>query len=61
MADDDHISQLRRGVDAWNAWREENSHISPDLSGANLRHANLRGAHLHWAWLNGAKSRRGEP
>jgi hypothetical protein len=24
MANDDHIAQLKKGVDAWNAWRDEN-------------------------------------
>jgi len=36
MADDNHIAQLMKEVAAWNAWREENPDIRPDLSGANL-------------------------
>jgi uncharacterized protein YjbI with pentapeptide repeats len=46
MANPDHIAQLVKGVTAWNAWREENPHIDPDLSDANLSKANLRGANL---------------
>ena len=41
MANDDHIAQLRKGVDAWNAWRDENPDIRPDLAGADLHSANL--------------------
>jgi uncharacterized protein YjbI with pentapeptide repeats len=41
MANDDHIAHLKKGVAAWNAWREENPNIRPDLSGANLGGAEL--------------------
>ncbi len=54
MADADHIAQLKKGIAAWNAWREENPDISPDLRGANLRGADLRGADLNSADLNSA-------
>jgi hypothetical protein len=27
MANDDHIAQLKKGVAAWNAWRDENPEI----------------------------------
>jgi hypothetical protein len=30
----------------WNAWREHNKDVRPDLSGATLREADLRGADL---------------
>jgi hypothetical protein len=46
MANDDHIAQLRKGAAAWNAWREENPDILPDLSGADLSGADLSGADL---------------
>jgi uncharacterized protein YjbI with pentapeptide repeats len=36
MANDEHISILKRGVDAWNAWRAANSDILPDLTKADL-------------------------
>jgi hypothetical protein len=36
MANDDHIARLKKGVDAWNAWRKENPDIDPDLSAADF-------------------------
>jgi uncharacterized protein YjbI with pentapeptide repeats len=63
MANDDHIAQLKKGVAAWNAWREENRDVRPDLSGAELRGANLsEGLHpgpgrLHAADLSEADLR----
>ena len=36
MANEEHLARLKQGVEAWNAWRYENSTIQPDLSGANL-------------------------
>jgi len=32
MANPEHVEILLKGADAWNAWREKNSHIKPDLS-----------------------------
>ena len=59
MADKEQLALLAKGVDAWNAWRKENSIARPNLSwanlnGANLRGANLSGADLSSAHLNGA-------
>ena len=69
MANDEHVALLRKGVDAWNEWRRQNTLIRPDLAGAdlsganlrvanlrevNLREANLRGANLYGADLYGA-------
>ena len=54
MANADHIAQLRKGVAAWNSWREENPGISPDLSDASLIKADLRHAKLFQAKLTGA-------
>jgi hypothetical protein len=54
MANDEHVALLKKGVDAWNEWREKNPDIHPDLSGANLRKANLRKANLSEADLGGA-------
>lgn len=31
MANPDHVAQLRKGVASWNAWREENHILRPDL------------------------------
>src|SRR5258706_318055 len=54
MANDEHVALLKKGVAAWNAWREENPHISPDLTKANLSKANLSGADPVRANLSGA-------
>jgi hypothetical protein len=37
MANDEHVAMLKKGVDAWNKWRDENPLVHVDLSGANLR------------------------
>ena len=57
MANDEHVALLKQGVTAWNAWRDENPDILPDLRGANLRGANLSGANLFVANLSGANLR----
>ncbi|MBN1567954.1 MAG: toll/interleukin-1 receptor domain-containing protein [Acidobacteria bacterium] len=41
MANDKHLAILKKGVAAWNKWREDNPGISPDLSYADLRATNL--------------------
>ena len=41
MPNPDHIAQLMKGVAAWNALREENREIGPDLSEADLSGRNL--------------------
>jgi uncharacterized protein YjbI with pentapeptide repeats len=51
MANNEHVALLKQGVAAWNAWRDENPNIRPDLSkadfsGRDLRNANLGGARL---------------
>jgi hypothetical protein len=43
-----------RDVDAWNAWRLEETLETPDLSGADLSGADLSGADLSGADLSGA-------
>jgi hypothetical protein len=57
MANDEHVAMLKKGVDAWNAWRDENPDIYPALHGANLRKANLSGANLRITNLNDANLR----
>jgi uncharacterized protein YjbI with pentapeptide repeats len=54
MANDEHVALLKQGVKAWNAWRDKNPDIRPDLGGADLRGANLVGADLHSASLSNA-------
>ena len=36
MPDSEHLSILRRGVDAWNGWRADNPAVRPDLSDIDL-------------------------
>jgi hypothetical protein len=59
MTNPDHLNTLRQGVDAWNAWREKEPSITPDLNEAKLRDAYLSVADLHWANLGGAPTRGG--
>jgi uncharacterized protein YjbI with pentapeptide repeats len=42
MSDPAHLAILDQGVDAWNAWRQDNPGVRPDLRGANLHDAYLR-------------------
>ena len=53
MANAEHLEILKRGVEVWNKWREENRKPVPDLGRADLRAANLRGADLRGADLDG--------
>ncbi|OKO76368.1 pentapeptide repeat-containing protein [Bradyrhizobium sp. NAS96.2] len=65
MANDEHVSLLWQGVAAWNAWRQNNPEINPDLAGAcfseanlsviDLSGADLSGANLSKSWLDQAK------
>src|SRR2546428_571308 len=54
MANDEHVALLKKGVAAWNAWRDENPDIRPDLNGANLSAVDLSGANLSGENLQGA-------
>ena len=54
MADKEQLAILRKGVDAWNTWREDNPDVKPSLREADLREANLREANLIEADLSGA-------
>jgi hypothetical protein len=55
MANDKHVAMLKKGVDAWHAWREKNPAIRADLSEADFTGAGLIGANLIGADLVGAK------
>jgi TIR domain-containing protein len=46
MANPEHLQILKQGVKTWNAWREQNNDIRPDLRSANLTGANLFRANL---------------
>ena len=59
MADPVHKDILAQGPTAWNAWRQENPDVTPDLSDSNIRVKNLaginfRGANLSRAIFSGA-------
>jgi len=51
MANPEHLKILMQGATVWNAWREENRHIWPDLQKADLRGFNLTDYDLKWAFL----------
>ncbi|HBB95956.1 MAG TPA: hypothetical protein DC054_11255 [Blastocatellia bacterium] len=62
MANEEHLKIIEKGVEAWNAWREANSDIKPDLNHADLSdrdlsYADLREADLRQAHLNDSKLR----
>jgi uncharacterized protein YjbI with pentapeptide repeats len=42
---------LKKGVNAWNKWRDQNPNIFPDLSRENLTNAHLPRANLFGATL----------
>jgi uncharacterized protein YjbI with pentapeptide repeats len=50
----DHVAQLKRGVNSWHKWRKNNIYIEPDFTYANLDHEKLKGASLVGARLQGA-------
>ena len=68
MAYDEHVAILKKGVEAWNAWRNESSKevwrsemgasvrvdVDPDLRKADLAGAYLSGANLSDANLSAA-------
>jgi uncharacterized protein YjbI with pentapeptide repeats len=47
MANREHLTTLRQGVDPWNKWRAENPEIKPDLIAADFKDAILNGANLN--------------
>ena len=54
MADNNQITILFQGVEAWNKWREENPDALIDLKNAKLMHMNLENANLAEADLEKA-------
>ena len=59
MANQNQLKLLRQGVRGWNAWREKETGVQPDLNeahlpGMDLSAANLSGANLSRADLSGA-------
>ncbi len=55
MANNEQTDLLKRGTQAWNAWRAEHTEASVDLSGGALRGLDLEGADLSGADLRGAR------
>jgi hypothetical protein len=53
MANADHLKLLREGTDSWNAWRQANPSIKPNLAGAELRGASLQNGDLRRSELRG--------
>ena len=51
MANEEQLSILKKGVEAWNKWREQNISTKVDLSGAVLSGSNLAGVDLRDARL----------
>ena len=56
-ADERHLSLLREGVSAWNAWRRQNPDERPRLSRADLGGAALSGANLAAGQMGGVNLR----
>jgi mannose-6-phosphate isomerase-like protein (cupin superfamily) len=54
VANEEQLRLLRRGVDAWNQWRQANPGVTPDLGGADLSGADLAAANLAAAVLTRA-------
>jgi hypothetical protein len=53
MANEEHVRRLLdEGVEAWNAWRESEPDVTPDLIGADLSYADLTRANLIGANLS---------
>ena len=54
MANQEHVTLVLQGSEAWRRWRKENVGVTPDLSEANLSGAELSLANLIKASLIGA-------
>jgi hypothetical protein len=57
MANEKQLAILRQGVEVWNKWREANSHIEIDLSGADIRDTDISGINLSEAILRDVRLR----
>jgi uncharacterized protein YjbI with pentapeptide repeats len=58
MANQEHLAILKKGVEAWNRWRQQNPEVIPDLRLANLIAADFHGASLDYAVLGWANLER---
>jgi uncharacterized protein YjbI with pentapeptide repeats len=57
MANREHLTILKQGVEAWNKWRDEHPDTMPDLSGEDLSGLDLNLSDLHGVNLRGADLR----
>lgn len=57
MANPEHVKILKQGVEVWNKWRGQNSHIIPSLNKADLRGENLNKVKLDKVLLHGTDLR----
>jgi uncharacterized protein YjbI with pentapeptide repeats len=46
MANQEHLNILKQGIERWNTWRREQTHVNPDLSWTNLSKADFSWANL---------------
>ena len=46
MANPEHLRILKKGVEVWNRWREENPEVRPDLTDTSLEGAELQSLNL---------------
>jgi uncharacterized protein YjbI with pentapeptide repeats len=53
-----HLQHLGQGAGDWNAWRQQEPDVRPDLTSANLRGANLAGMDLSGSLLSLANLRK---
>ncbi len=60
MANFKHVEMLSRGVTVWNAWRDGDPEIKPNLSGTNLMNADLAEANLRQADLRKSDLRKAD-
>jgi len=54
MANQEHLTILKQGIETWNVWRRQHRDVEPDVSDADLRGWNLRGGYFSGANLSGA-------
>lgn len=60
MANQEHLTMLKQGVEHWNRWRQEHRDTWPDLSEADLSEADLSSADLSSAALFKANLRKAD-
>jgi uncharacterized protein YjbI with pentapeptide repeats len=52
LANENQFAILKKGVEVWNTWREENPYTSIDLEGITFVNSNLAGVNLSGANLS---------